>query len=35
MGDPVGRPHGNGVLLWFQIDDFDAAVDRAGALGDV
>ena len=29
MGDPAIRPHGNGVLLWFQIDDFDAAVGRA------
>jgi len=28
MGDPVVRPYGNGVLLWFQIDDFDAAVER-------
>ena len=28
MGDPAVRPNGNGVLLWFQIDDFDAAVER-------
>ena len=28
MGDPAVRPYGNGVLLWFQIDDFDAAVER-------
>ena len=27
------RPDGNGVLLWFEIDDFDAAVARAGELG--
>ena len=29
---PIGDeslPHGNGVLLWFEIDDFDAAVARA------
>jgi catechol 2,3-dioxygenase-like lactoylglutathione lyase family enzyme len=32
MGDPEARPPGNGVLLWFQIDDFVAAVGRARAL---
>ena len=32
MGDPTVKPHGNGVLLWFQIGDFDAAVARAHAL---
>ncbi|MCW5559675.1 MAG: VOC family protein [Verrucomicrobiae bacterium] len=32
IGDP-GRAHGNGVLLWFEVDDFDAAVLRAQALG--
>lgn len=25
-------PSGHGVLLWFQVDDFDAAVERARAL---
>jgi Glyoxalase/Bleomycin resistance protein/Dioxygenase superfamily len=25
-------PPGHGVLLWFEIDDFDAAVERAGSL---
>jgi len=29
IGDPADRPYGNGVLLWFEIDDFDAAVARA------
>lgn len=33
LGDPELKPYGNGVLLWFQIDDFDAAVDRVHALG--
>jgi catechol 2,3-dioxygenase-like lactoylglutathione lyase family enzyme len=33
IGDPDDRPYGNGVLLWFEIDDFDAAVERAAALG--
>jgi catechol 2,3-dioxygenase-like lactoylglutathione lyase family enzyme len=32
MGDPA-LPLGNGVLLWFEIDDFDAAVARARELG--
>jgi len=26
-------PPGHGVLLWFQVDDFDSAVDRARELG--
>jgi catechol 2,3-dioxygenase-like lactoylglutathione lyase family enzyme len=25
-------PHGHGVLLWFELDDFDAAVERARRL---
>lgn len=33
IGDPDARPYGNGVLLWFEVDDFDAAVARAGELG--
>ena len=33
LGDPDVQPYGNGVLLWFEIDDFDAAVARAGELG--
>ena len=24
IGDPADRPFGNGVLLWFEVDDFDA-----------
>jgi catechol 2,3-dioxygenase-like lactoylglutathione lyase family enzyme len=32
IGDPEARPHGNGVLVWFEIDDFDAAVARATEL---
>jgi predicted enzyme related to lactoylglutathione lyase len=32
LGDPaVAR--GNGVLLWIEVDDFDAAVERAERLG--
>lgn len=32
MGNPKSKPYGNGVLLWFQTDDFDAAVKRAKTL---
>src|SRR5216117_4099557 len=31
IGDP-NLPHGNGVLLWLEIADFDAAVSRAAEL---
>jgi catechol 2,3-dioxygenase-like lactoylglutathione lyase family enzyme len=31
--DAGAAPHGHGVLLWFEVDDFDAAVGRARALG--
>jgi catechol 2,3-dioxygenase-like lactoylglutathione lyase family enzyme len=33
IGDPDARPYGNGVLLWFEIDDFDAAFARAAEMG--
>jgi hypothetical protein len=29
LGDPTLRPYGNGVVLWFELHDFDAAVRRA------
>ena len=29
LGDPDLRPYGNGVLFWFELEDFDAAVSRA------
>ncbi|HEX5138398.1 MAG TPA: VOC family protein [Planctomycetota bacterium] len=32
IGDKGKRPYGNGVLLWFEIDDFDAAIARAADL---
>jgi catechol 2,3-dioxygenase-like lactoylglutathione lyase family enzyme len=32
IGDPSAHPYGNGVALWFEIDDFDDAVDRANDL---
>jgi catechol 2,3-dioxygenase-like lactoylglutathione lyase family enzyme len=33
IGDATDRPYGNGVLLWFEIEDFDAAVSRVDELG--
>jgi len=32
IGNPADKPYGNGVLLWFEVDDFDAAVARAIAM---
>jgi catechol 2,3-dioxygenase-like lactoylglutathione lyase family enzyme len=32
IGDPASKPYGNGVLLWFEVDDFEAAVARAKQL---
>jgi hypothetical protein len=32
IGDPNLRPYGNGVLLWFELDDFDSALVRAETL---
>jgi catechol 2,3-dioxygenase-like lactoylglutathione lyase family enzyme len=30
---PDAGPNGHGVLLWFEVDDFDAVVEQARALG--
>ncbi len=32
IGDLDDKPYGNGVLLWFEVDDFDAAVARAAEM---
>jgi len=32
IADPDVRPYGHGVLLWFEVIDFDAAVSRATEL---
>jgi catechol 2,3-dioxygenase-like lactoylglutathione lyase family enzyme len=32
IGDVADRPYGNGVLLWFEVDDFDAAMARVAEL---
>lgn len=33
IANPEARPYGNGVLLWFETDDFDGVVDRAAEMG--
>ena len=32
IGNPDDKPYGNGILLWFEIDDFDAAMARVAQL---
>ncbi len=32
IGDASDKPYGNGVLLWFEIDDFDAAIASAAEM---
>jgi catechol 2,3-dioxygenase-like lactoylglutathione lyase family enzyme len=32
IGNPDDKPYGNGVLLWFETDDFDDAVGRVADL---
>ena len=32
IGDPNDKPYGNGVLLWFETDDFDAAMNRVAEM---
>lgn len=32
IGDANDKPYGNGVLLWFEMDDFDDAVARVKEL---
>jgi catechol 2,3-dioxygenase-like lactoylglutathione lyase family enzyme len=33
VGDPDDRPYGNGVLLWFEVDNFDFVMERVAELG--
>ena len=33
IGDRADKPYGNGVLLWFEVDDFDAIMERATEMG--
>ncbi len=32
IGNINDKPYGNGVLLWFEVDDFDAAMERVKEL---
>ena len=32
IGNREDRPDGNGVLLWFVVDDFEAVLERASAM---
>lgn len=29
IGNPHDRTYGNGVLLWFEVDDFESVIKRA------
>jgi catechol 2,3-dioxygenase-like lactoylglutathione lyase family enzyme len=33
IGNRDDKPYGSGVLLWFELDDFDAALQRSVELG--
>jgi catechol 2,3-dioxygenase-like lactoylglutathione lyase family enzyme len=33
IGSRDDKPYGDGVLLWFEVEDFDAVVERAKELG--
>jgi catechol 2,3-dioxygenase-like lactoylglutathione lyase family enzyme len=32
IGDPDDRPYGNGVLLWFETDDFEATIKQIAEM---
>jgi catechol 2,3-dioxygenase-like lactoylglutathione lyase family enzyme len=32
IGDAADKPYGNGVLLWFEVDDFDEVMKRAAEM---
>jgi len=33
IGDRNDKPYGNGVVLWFEVDDFDSVIQRASEMG--
>jgi catechol 2,3-dioxygenase-like lactoylglutathione lyase family enzyme len=33
IGNPDDKPYGNGVLLWFEVDDFDGVMQRMFEMG--
>ena len=32
IGDPTRKPYGNGILLWFEVEDFDEIAARAAEM---
>ena len=32
IGDPSDKPYGNGVLLWFEVSNFDETMARVAAM---
>ena len=33
IGDRNAKPYGNGVLLWFEVEDFNDVMERAAEMG--
>jgi catechol 2,3-dioxygenase-like lactoylglutathione lyase family enzyme len=33
IGNRADKPYGNGLLLWFEVDDLDAVIGRAMEMG--
>jgi catechol 2,3-dioxygenase-like lactoylglutathione lyase family enzyme len=33
IGNRHSKPYGNGLLLWFEVDDFEAITQRAAEMG--
>lgn len=33
IGDSNDKPYGNGVLLWFEVEDFEAVMRRSAEMG--
>ncbi len=33
IADAADKPYGNGLLLWFEVDDFDAVMQRVAEMG--
>jgi predicted enzyme related to lactoylglutathione lyase len=33
IGNRDDKPYGNGVLLWFEVDDFEGVVQRSAEMG--
>jgi catechol 2,3-dioxygenase-like lactoylglutathione lyase family enzyme len=32
IGNPDDKPYGNGLLLWFEVDDFDSVLERSSKM---